>query len=185
MDLLHLPWFRKIGEIFKRSILLFHFPIFSRIVQVLHVSFPSPLHYMTLMNVIRHVSLDGYLRSSQRYIYMLAMSSSELPIYARFQKMSPGPAAIPTEKVDEKATTFILPDLVSLCKFPVRYHPDGDEVDKESGEWLDNSCPGLNARQRNAVYGLQGGALAAYTYTTGPRDRLRVIADYINYLFHL
>jgi alpha-muurolene/germacrene-A/gamma-muurolene synthase len=90
-----------------------------------------------------------------------------------------------SEKTDETDITFILPDLVSQCKFPVRYHPLGDEVAKESAEWLDANCPNLNLRQRDAMYGLQGGVLAALCYTTGPRDRLRVIADYINYLFHL
>ncbi|KIL67171.1 hypothetical protein M378DRAFT_74452 [Amanita muscaria Koide BX008] len=101
--------------------------------------------------------------------------------------MSPAHVEAPvvSEKVSEKVVTFTLPDLVSLCQFPLRYHPNGDEIAKESAEWLDINCPGLNLRQRDAMYGLQGGVLAAYSYTSGPKDRLRVIADYINYLFHL
>ena len=100
--------------------------------------------------------------------------------------MSPARVETPiSEKVDETAVTFTLPDLLSLCQFPMRYHPDGDDIAKESAVWLDACCPGLNLRQRDAMYGLQGGVLAAYSYTSGPKDRVRVIADYINYLFHL
>ncbi|KAF8623351.1 hypothetical protein AX15_006423 [Amanita polypyramis BW_CC] len=152
MDLLHLPWFRKIGEIFKRSILLLHVPLLGRIMQILHTCF-------------------------------VGRRPEKQPEAA--SKMPHAKAVTVTRNFDEKTTTFILPDLVSLCKFPVRYHPDGDEIAKESAEWLDANCPGLTTRQRKAIYGLQGGVLAAYSYTTGPKERLRVIADYINYLFHL
>lgn len=150
MDLLHLPWFRKISELFRRSVLIFHFPWFSRIARLLQSC-------------------------------LAGRSTLE-----KSEKMSPEHKdSTVDEKVDDQVATFMLPDLVGLCKFPLRYHPLGDEVAQESAEWLDIRCPGLDLRQRDAVYGLKGGVLAAYSYTTGPRDRLRVIADYINYLFHL
>ncbi|KAK2466649.1 hypothetical protein APHAL10511_000907 [Amanita phalloides] len=151
MDLMHLPLFRKIGDVFKHSILL-HFPLITWIT-----------HFF-------NICLFGRTTEKSQVISDKSSDNQETTV---------------SEKVEETGATFTLPDLVSLCKFPLRYHPDGDDVAKESAEWLDTLCPSLNLRQRNAMYGLQGGVLAAYSYTTGPKDRLRVIADYINYLFHL
>ncbi|KIK51745.1 hypothetical protein GYMLUDRAFT_181084 [Collybiopsis luxurians FD-317 M1] len=84
-------------------------------------------------------------------------------------------------------TSFILPDLVSNCPFPVAYHPSGDTIDAESATWFDISCPELSDKRRKALYGLKGGALAAFCYSSPdiPDSRLRVVADYLNYLFHL
>jgi hypothetical protein len=82
-------------------------------------------------------------------------------------------------------THFILPDLVSHCTFPLTYHPQGDAVALESVNWLDSSCPDLNARQRRALRGLQAGELTAYCYPTCTAERLRVVSDFMNYLFHL
>ncbi|PFH51684.1 hypothetical protein AMATHDRAFT_2790 [Amanita thiersii Skay4041] len=85
----------------------------------------------------------------------------------------------------EKPTSFILPDLVSHCKFPLVYHPQGDEVAAQSVKWLDENCPDLNAKQRRALYGLQAGELTAFCYNTASPERLRVVSDFMNYLFHL
>ena len=83
------------------------------------------------------------------------------------------------------STSFIIPDLVSHCDFPLSYNVHGDEVAKESVAWLDANCPDLNAKQRRALYGLQAGELTAYTYTSAPAHRLRVVSDFLTYLFHL
>ena len=90
-----------------------------------------------------------------------------------------------TQGGSEKPESFILPDLVSHCKFALTYHIDGDEVANQSVNWLDSSCPDLNAKQRRALHGLQAGELTAYCYYTAPKERLRVISDFMNYLFHL
>lgn len=82
-------------------------------------------------------------------------------------------------------TSFIIPDLVSHCKFPLSYHPNGDKVAQQSVEWLDSNCPDLNAKQRRALRGLQAGELTAYCYHNAPAERLRVVSDFMNYLFHL
>lgn len=82
-------------------------------------------------------------------------------------------------------TSFVLPDLVSHCKFKLSYHPNGDEVAQQSVEWLDTNCPDLNAKQRRALRGLQAGELTAYCYHTASPERLRVVSDFMNYLFHL
>lgn len=80
---------------------------------------------------------------------------------------------------------FILPDLVSHCTFPLVYHRKGDAVAKESVRWLDANCPVLNNKRRRALYGLQAGELTAFCYNTAEKKRLRVVSDFMNYLFHL
>ncbi|KAF8205517.1 terpenoid synthase [Mycena galopus ATCC 62051] len=82
-------------------------------------------------------------------------------------------------------TSFILPDLVSHCPFPLVYNPSGDAIAQESVNWLDTSCPELSAKQRKALYGLKAGELTGYCYPTTPPSRLRVVSDFMNYLFHL
>ncbi|KAJ7481069.1 terpenoid synthase [Mycena galericulata] len=79
----------------------------------------------------------------------------------------------------------MLPDLVSHCPYSLTYHPIGDVVAQESVDWLDTSCPDLSPKQRKALHGLKAGELTAYCYYTAPADRLRVISDFMNYLFHL
>ncbi|KAI0780394.1 terpenoid synthase [Trametes elegans] len=80
---------------------------------------------------------------------------------------------------------FILPDLVGHCSFPLVYHPDGDAVAAESVRWLDEGCPELSPKARAALYGLQAGELTAYCYPYCSTARLRVVSDFMNYLFHL
>ncbi|KAL0946496.1 hypothetical protein HGRIS_012714 [Hohenbuehelia grisea] len=91
----------------------------------------------------------------------------------------------PSSTPKEAPTSFILPDLVSHCTFPLIYHPQGDEVALESVTWLDTSCPDLNEKQRKALWGLQAGELTAFCYPTCTAERLRVVSDFMNYLFHL
>ncbi|KDR73677.1 hypothetical protein GALMADRAFT_72397 [Galerina marginata CBS 339.88] len=85
----------------------------------------------------------------------------------------------------EEPTSFILPDLVSHCKFPLSYNVYGDEIAQQSVDWLDSGCPDLNPKQRRALRGLQAGELTASCYPTAPPERLRVVSDFMNYLFHL
>ncbi|PPQ86910.1 hypothetical protein CVT25_009796 [Psilocybe cyanescens] len=84
-----------------------------------------------------------------------------------------------------KPTSFRLPDLVSHCKFALSYHVNGDEIAQQSVDWLDSNCPDLNLKQRRALRGLQAGELTAYCYHTASAERLRVVSDFMNYLFHL
>ncbi|OSD08313.1 terpenoid synthase [Trametes coccinea BRFM310] len=81
--------------------------------------------------------------------------------------------------------SFILPDLVGHCHFPLTYHPDGDAVAAQSVRWLDEGCPELSQKARTALYGLQAGELTAYCYPYCTADRLRVVSDFMNFLFHL
>ena len=81
--------------------------------------------------------------------------------------------------------SFILPDLVSHCRYRLTYNPHGDEIAKQHVQWLDTCCPELSPKARRAMYGLQAGELTAYTYTSATAERLRVIADFLGYFFHL
>ncbi|KAF9065785.1 isoprenoid synthase domain-containing protein [Rhodocollybia butyracea] len=81
---------------------------------------------------------------------------------------------------------FILPDLLAHCAFPLSYHDNGDAVAAASVKWLDINCPDLNDKRRKALYGLQAGELTAFCYNKAISDeRLRVVSDFMNYLFHL
>jgi hypothetical protein len=97
----------------------------------------------------------------------------------------PVAVSMPIPVHSERPAHFILPDLVSHCKFDLTYHPNGDEVAQQSVNWLDGGCPDLNAKQRKALHGLQAGELTAFCYNTCPPERLRVVSDFMNYLFHL
>jgi hypothetical protein len=88
-------------------------------------------------------------------------------------------------QLNKKPASFILPDLVSHCKYKLTYHPNGDDVASQSVQWLDAGCPGLSPKQRRALYGLQAGELTAFCYNTADTGRLRIVSDFMNYLFHL
>ncbi|KAI5124084.1 hypothetical protein M0805_003911 [Coniferiporia weirii] len=80
---------------------------------------------------------------------------------------------------------FMLPDLVGHCNFPLTYNPYGDAVAAASDKWLDDGCPELTPKKRAALYGLHAGELTAFCYTSCDAHRLRVVSDFMNYLFHL
>jgi len=65
------------------------------------------------------------------------------------------------------------------------YHPNGDEITAASTKWLVDGCPELSPRRKAALYGLQAGVLTAYCYPWCPPERMRVVADFLGYLFHL
>ncbi|KAF9460207.1 isoprenoid synthase domain-containing protein [Collybia nuda] len=84
-----------------------------------------------------------------------------------------------------RPTSFILPDLISHCTFPLSYHTAGSDITKQSTQWLESNCPDLTLKQVNALRGLCAGELARYCYATTSPGRLRVVSDFMNYLFHL
>ncbi|KAF7331252.1 Terpene cyclase [Mycena kentingensis (nom. inval.)] len=81
--------------------------------------------------------------------------------------------------------SFELPDLVSHCTYPLLYNPAGDAIAAQSVAWLDYNCPTLSSKQRRALRGLKAGELTAHCYHTAAPERLRVVSDFMNYLFHL
>ena len=104
---------------------------------------------------------------------------------ASFRPALPVSITMPVPIHSERPANFILPDLVSHCKFDLTYHPNGDEIAQQSVDWLDSGCPDLNPKQRKALRGLQAGELTAFCYNTCPPEKLRVVSDFMNYLFHL
>jgi alpha-muurolene/germacrene-A/gamma-muurolene synthase len=93
-------------------------------------------------------------------------------------------ALSPTPTVVEP-TFFVLPDLVSHCPFPPTYHDEGDAVAEESLKWMLSYAPHFTPKRVAAMHGLQAGQLTAYCYNNCPSDRLRVVSDFLSYLFHL
>ena len=91
----------------------------------------------------------------------------------------------PLDQTQSRPLGYFLPDLVGHCSFPLTYNTHGDEVARESDKWLDNGCPELTPKKRKALYGLHAGELTAFCYTSCDAHRLRVISDFMNYLFHL
>lgn len=87
--------------------------------------------------------------------------------------------------VSDSSSSYILPDLVSHCTFPLKHHPLEDEIDRQSVEWLQSNNPSFTPKQIKALRTLFAGKLTAQCYSTAPLQRLRVISDWMNYLFHL
>jgi alpha-muurolene/germacrene-A/gamma-muurolene synthase len=55
----------------------------------------------------------------------------------------------------------------------------------ESLKWILSYVPHFTPKRVAAMNGLQAGELTAYCYNNCPSDRLRVVSDFMNYLFHL
>jgi hypothetical protein len=80
---------------------------------------------------------------------------------------------------------FILPDLVGHCPFSPTYHDDGDAIAAESVEWIISHSPHFTQKQVAKMRGLQAGQLTAYCYNNCASDHLRIVSDFMYYLFHL
>jgi hypothetical protein len=118
--------------------------------------------------LFRHTDIQFLLVSRQTLIlYPLPLTSTTamatatvaLPLSA-VPCLSPAqasPSSIPRHYTNQgnSPTHFILPDLVSHCKFPLAYHPDGDKVTAASTQWLIDGCPELSPRRKAALQGLQ------------------------------
>ena len=96
---------------------------------------------------------------------------------------APSLSVLPVHQDDP--AKFQLPDLVSHCIFPLNYHPNGDTIAAASDRWLDKGCPEFTDKARKAVYGLKAGVLTAHCYPFCDDEHLRVVSDFMGYLFHL
>ena len=96
------------------------------------------------------------------------------------------PVPVPLPK-SLKPKFFILPDLVGHCNFPLTYHPHGDAVAAASVAWLAGNCLEVSCSPRacTALAGLRAGELTALCYPDCSAARLRVVSDFMYYLFHL
>ena len=100
------------------------------------------------------------------------------PISLRALSLSPTPTV-------RELPFFVLPDLVNHCPFSLTYHDDGDAIAADSLEWIISHSPHFTQKQVAATRGLQAGELTAYCYNNCASDRLRVVSDFMYYLFHL
>jgi len=81
-------------------------------------------------------------------------------------------------------TKIILPDLVSHCKFDIRVNRHRKQITSETKRWLfkgDN----LKGKKRDAFHGLKAGLLSAICYPDAGCPQLRLVNDFLTYLFHL
>ncbi|KAI0306699.1 isoprenoid synthase domain-containing protein [Multifurca ochricompacta] len=99
--------------------------------------------------------------------------------------LSPSVRALSPTPTILEPTFFVLPDLVSHCPFSLTYHHDGDAVAAESLKWILSYVPHFSQNKVTAMCGLKAGELTAYCYNNCTSERLRVVSDFMNYLFHL
>lgn len=81
-------------------------------------------------------------------------------------------------------TSFLLPDLVSHCTFPLHVSRHHKQVTRETKAWLfkDGNLLGQKAA---AYHGLKSGLLTAMCYPNAGYPQMRVCCDFLTYLFHL
>lgn len=81
-------------------------------------------------------------------------------------------------------TSFILPDLVSDCQYPLRINAHCFDVARTSEKWLLEAA-NHSERKRAAFMGLKAGELTASCYPDADAFHLRVCVDFMNYLFNV
>jgi hypothetical protein len=80
--------------------------------------------------------------------------------------------------------SFLLPDLVSHCTYPLRLSAHCHGVARASEQWLLTGANHNDARTK-AFMGLRAGELTAACYPDTDAFHLRVCSDFMNYLFNL
>ena len=78
---------------------------------------------------------------------------------------------------------FRLPQL--QFSFTLTYHENGDAVAAASDAWFANGFSNFTEDGRRRLNGLKAGQLTAYCYNKTSEDRLRVVCDFMNFVFHL
>jgi len=69
--------------------------------------------------------------------------------------------------------------------FTLSYPPNGDAIAADSDEWFKAIYGRLSETQLRNLYGLKAGILTGYCYPYTDDERLRIICDFMNILFHL
>ena len=85
---------------------------------------------------------------------------------------------------DRSPSYFILPDLLSHCKYPLRVNPYAREQSRASEQWLREGA-NHDDRKRAAFLGLKAGPLASACYPDADATCLRVVTDFMNYVINL
>lgn len=79
---------------------------------------------------------------------------------------------------------IVLPDLVSHCTFKLRVNRHRKQVTTETKKWLFRDG-NLLGKKREAYHGLKAGLLTSMCYPDSGYYQLRVVNDFMTYLFHL
>jgi len=79
---------------------------------------------------------------------------------------------------------ILLPDLVSHCNFKLRINRHRKQVTTETKKWLFKDG-NLMGKKRSAYHGLKAGLLTSMCYPDAGYGQLRVVNDFLTYLFHL
>ncbi|KAJ2934699.1 hypothetical protein H1R20_g2413, partial [Candolleomyces eurysporus] len=85
---------------------------------------------------------------------------------------------------DTLPASFILPDLVSHCPFPLRLNRHCYDAARASEKWLLGGA-NLSPARAAKFMGLKAGELTAACYPDAEPFQLRVCDDFMNYLFNL
>ncbi|KDR80261.1 hypothetical protein GALMADRAFT_62552 [Galerina marginata CBS 339.88] len=82
------------------------------------------------------------------------------------------------------AKKIAIPDLVSHCTFKLRFNRHKKQVSTETKRWLFRDG-NLLGKKREAYHGLKAGLLTSMCYPDTGYYQLRVVNDFMTYLFHL
>jgi hypothetical protein len=86
--------------------------------------------------------------------------------------------------LDNERTLITLPDLVSHCTFPQRLNAFCEPVAAQSEAWMIEGAH-FSDKRRRRFQGLKAGLLTAMCYPDCGEEELRVVSDFMNYLFNL
>ncbi|KAJ3514289.1 hypothetical protein NLJ89_g2459 [Agrocybe chaxingu] len=93
-------------------------------------------------------------------------------------------ATRPQPSASNNVKKIILPDLVSHCTFKLRHNRHRKQVTTETKKWLFKDGNLLGQKER-AYHGLKCGLLTSMCYPDAGYPQLRVVNDFLTYLFHL
>lgn len=79
---------------------------------------------------------------------------------------------------------LILPDIHALIPYPARRHPHTDAVATASDDWLVSLAKYTPAQERN-LRAVNSGLLIGRGFADSGPEQLRVISDYVHFLFHV
>ncbi|TCD64044.1 terpene cyclase [Steccherinum ochraceum] len=83
-----------------------------------------------------------------------------------------------------KSNSFILPDLVGHCTYPLHLNPNWFAVSRQSEQWLLKEA-NFSDKKRQVFLGLKAGELTSACYPNADPYFLQVTADFMGYLFTL
>ncbi|KAG8902020.1 hypothetical protein FRB99_004869 [Tulasnella sp. 403] len=81
------------------------------------------------------------------------------------------------------SSTFVLPDFIAMCPFPLRTNSHYGAVSRASELWLAQHGVHPNEHHQKGFQACNFGLLTAMCYPTADRECFRVLCDFINCLF--